>query len=253
MTHDPATRTPGPLQRRIADLAGRRLVWIAVVSLATALPLVKAFSVDLPDSPARLHRLPEFSLVSEAGRPFGSTQLRGRVWVANFVYTSCSGVCPKLTAAMQRVQYRARNLKGAFHLVSITVDPRGDTTEKLRAYAEKARANSASWTFLGGSLEDVRSLVMDGFQLGMGKDDHGHAPGESCDHEVASSDAASTLFDVAHGEQLVLVDGEGWVRGSFGIDDRSLDRLMRDMGLIANLEIAPQGPPLSDEPPSSSR
>src|SRR5205823_2030054 len=84
-----------------------------------------------------------------AGRaPYGSEDLRGRVWVANFIFTSCTSSCPRLTSKMAIVQRRARNTDESVHLVSFSVDPDNDTPARLAAYAEQYHYNPLRWTFL---------------------------------------------------------------------------------------------------------
>jgi len=242
MTHDPATRTPGAFQRRLADLVGRRSVWAAIIVVVVALPLLRAFTAEAPLAPPPLfpEPLPEFRLVDERGRPFGSAELRGKTWVANFVFTRCTKVCPELTKSMAQVAYRIRNVKSAAHLVSITVDPTYDTPKQLFAYADAHHAlESGDWTFLTGKLDDLRALVFGGFRMpfGSGDEDEERAPG-------APRDPAAELIDVAHlthGRRLVLVDPDLRIRGYYEPDREGLDRLVHDVGLVVNqVPAAPQ-------------
>ena len=110
--------------------------------------------------------------------------------------------------------------------MSITVDPKSDTPERLFRYADANHClGSGDWPFLTGDLAAVRSLVKDGFGLGLGK------------HEGETTrDAASELFDVSHGQQLILVDPAMRVRGHYAADEAGINLLTLHMGLIANLE-----------------
>jgi protein SCO1 len=229
VTHDPASRAPGTFQRRIADLLGRRSFWVAFIAALMALPLVRGLTAPLPSRPEPIRSLPEFQLTNERGRPFGSADLRGKVWVADFIFTTCGTICPKLTEAMQQVQYRARNLKGAVHLVSFTVDPRNDTPQKLFAYADKHHALGAGdWSFLTGKATDLYWLAQEGFKMS-----YGNPPEE--DEEHGERDVNAALVDIAHGQKLVLVDPDLKICGYYDPDPAGLDRLVRDMGLLANL------------------
>jgi protein SCO1/2 len=163
-------------------------------------------------------QLPAFSLVDQRGQPFGLEDLKGHVWVADFVFTSCPSVCPKLTRRMRQIQHRARHLGDVFHLVTFTVDPTNDTPPVLAAYAAEYKADTRRWTFLTGPLEDVEPTVIKGFKMAMGKED-----------------AGGGMFSIFHGEKLVLVDREGFIRGFYDADDAGVSTLLRDVGLIANL------------------
>jgi protein SCO1/2 len=190
------------------------------IGLAFGLPLGRALGRDVPRPPALKIALPPFQLINERGEPFGLDDLKGRIWVADFVFTSCPTVCPKLTQRMQKIQHRARNLGDAFHLVTFTVDPDNDTPAQLAAYARANHANPRRWTFLTGALRDVEPTVVKGFKMAMGKDE---------------LPAGSGLFAIFHGEKLVLVDPEGFIRGYYDADDEGTSALLRDAGLLANV------------------
>jgi len=231
MPYDPANHQPNAFERRISALVGSRLFWCAVVLGAVAIPLGKALQTELPAVPPKIRQIPNFTLLDQDGKPFGAEQLRGKLWVANFVYTSCSTVCPKLTKAMQTVQYRARNMKGFVHLASFTVDPKHDTPPVLYDFAKRNHAlGNGDWSFVTGELEPLRQLVKHGFGLGMDRHDDADVG------VIVAKDPAMELFDISHGQQLVLVDPEMWIRGLYDPDKPGLDRLLCDMGLVANVE-----------------
>jgi protein SCO1/2 len=209
------------LGKIVQDLVRRPSFWVIALAIAFILPLGRAiaFSGKVPSSPSLSMPLPEFRLTNERGEPFGSKELLGRVWVADFVFTSCPTACPKLTARMAEIQHRTRNLGDAFHLVTFTVDPENDTPERLAAYAAKHRASKSRWTFLTGPLGDLETTVVKGFKIAMGKEE---------------SSPGSGIFGIFHGERLVLVDAKGNVRGYYEATDEGVDALLRDIGLIVN-------------------
>ena len=218
MSATPVSRFGDALQARVASLVARPLFWGALFSIVSIVLLGRTMTRPTPAAPKLDLPLPAFQLTSEAGQPFGSEQLRGKVWVADFIFTSCPTVCPKLTKRMAELQQRGRNLGEAFHLVSFTVDPESDTPEKLAAFAREYHPNPRRWTFLTGPLGDVETTVIKGFKIAMGKEEV--APG---------------LFSVFHGERFVLVDAKGSIRGYYENSDESLDDLMRDVGILVNL------------------
>jgi protein SCO1/2 len=208
------------LQDGVARLVGKPWFWILAIAVVFVLPIGRALARSIPQPPALKLQLPDFQLVDQRGQPYGSSDLKGRIWVADFVFTSCPTVCPKLSKRMAQIQHRARNLGDAFHLVTFTVDPENDTPERLAAYASSYHASPARWTFLTGPLRDLEPTVVKGFKMAMGKDE---------------LPAGSGLFAIFHGEKLVLVDPEGFIRGFYDADDDGTTALLRDAGLIANV------------------
>jgi protein SCO1/2 len=203
-----------PLSARIVS---NPMFWAALIAVLFGLPLVRSMTRRLGASPPVLGALPAFTLTDQRGQPFGSRELAGRIWVADFVFTSCAGVCPLLTQRMAEVGHRARKLGPDFHLVTITVDPERDTPDKLAAYGARFGADPLSWSFLTGPLDAIERTVVDGFKMGMGKQ---------------TSDAG--LVDIFHGEQLVLVDRALRVRGYFPATSEGIDKLMEAVGRVAN-------------------
>jgi len=148
--------------------------------------------------------VPEFRLTAHTERPFGSAELRGHVWIANFIFTRCPTVCPALTARMAEVQARTEALPD-LRLVSFSVDPAFDTPPVLAALARQVGAGPR-WSFLTGSLDAIRAAVEAGLKISAGR-----GPGE----EGPVIDPAQVL----HGTHFVLVDGEGRIRGYHDVDD----------------------------------
>jgi protein SCO1/2 len=155
--------------------------------------------------------LPNFELVDQDDQPFSLDRMSGRVWIANFIFTSCATVCPALTARMHDIQTRVAD-EDDIRLVSFSVDPVHDTPEKLRAYAHRFEADPARWTFVTGPLETVEKTVQDGFKMTMQQPKVDDDPG---------------FFDIVHGERFVLVDREGRIRGYFDANDESTEQLLR--------------------------
>jgi protein SCO1/2 len=203
---------PGPIGRFIA----RPVFWISAVLLMCLASLAMAVVRKLPSPPPVMLELPRFELTSDKGVPFGSDQLRGRVWVANFIFTSCPVACPKLMEKMAEIQHRTRNAAEAVHLVSFSVDPENDTPEKLAEYGRRFKASPYRWTLLTGDLKQIEATVIKGFKLAMGKE-------------------ADNLFQIFHSERFVLIDGAGKIRGYYDADKAGIDALIRDISLVLNV------------------
>ncbi len=203
---------PGPLGRFV----GRPSFWVVLVGLLSLVPLAQGMVRTLPDPPPKMYRLPDFELTSDRNIQYGTQQLRGRVWVASFVFTSCPSVCPALMEKMQQLQHRTRNAGTGVQLVTFTVDPENDTPEVLRAYAQRFRASSYRWTFLTGDYSVLEDTIISGFKLAMGKD-------------------ADNLFEIFHSERFVLIDQEGRIRGYYEATDAGVEKLSKDISLVLNL------------------
>lgn len=200
----------------VLSFLSSRAFWIVGVVVLLLLPFAGALARELPEPPPVIAELPEFRLVNERGEPYGTAELKGRVWVASFVFTSCPSVCPKLMGQLGKVQHRSRNAGAAVHIVTFSVDPETDTPERLKEYGKRFKASPYRWTLLTGKLGAIEETVVRGFKLAMGKD-------------------AETSYQIFHSERLVLIDGEGRIRGYYEAEDAGIDRLMRDIGLVLNL------------------
>src|SRR4051812_33393189 len=110
-----AARAPlsSRIHRTLQALVGRPWFWFLALGLVFVIPIGRALARDMPKAPAMKMALPAFQLTNEQGQPYGLKDLHGKVWVADFVFTSCPSVCPKLTKRMGEVQHRARNLGDA--------------------------------------------------------------------------------------------------------------------------------------------
>jgi protein SCO1/2 len=106
-----------------------------------------------------------FKLTDQTGKTFDSAQLQGKVWIADFMFTSCPGPCPRMSSQMHQVQMQ---LEGqGIQLVSFTVDPDHDAPEVLAEYSAKFKASPGVWHFLTGSKSDLNYLARDVFKLGV--------------------------------------------------------------------------------------
>jgi protein SCO1/2 len=137
---------------------------------------------------------PAFQLTNQNGQPFGSAQLAGKIWIADFVYTTCPGPCPMISARMSELQKPLE--KSDVHLVSFSVDPDKDTPAVLRDYAAKLQAEPGRWDFLTGAKSAIYKVSHDGFKL-------------------ALSDGSDAQGLPVHSTRMVLVDRRGQIRGYY--------------------------------------
>ncbi len=186
-----------------------------VVSLsllvATAVSVVSIGGCSEEPLP-ELAQVPSFALLDQDARPFGLAQLSGKVWVANFIFTHCPSICPLLTSQMGNLQRRAAGENLDVHFVSFSVDPRNDTPERLKAYAEEHGADLSNWSFLTGELEAVNAAIVRGMRVRMG--------------EPTPSEEGG--YDIMHASHFVLVDATGRIRGYYSSDAAGMGRILRD-------------------------
>lgn len=138
--------------------------------------------------------VPEFVLVNQDGQNFGSAQLRGKIWIADFIYTTCPGPCPMISSRMSELQKPLE--KTDVHLVSFSVDPAKDTPQVLRGYAERLQAEPGRWDFLTGPQSTIYNLSRNGFKL-------------------AISDGSDAKGIPVHSTRIILVDRHGAIRGYY--------------------------------------
>jgi cytochrome oxidase Cu insertion factor (SCO1/SenC/PrrC family) len=146
---------------------------------------------------------PEFSLTDQNGKKFGRADLAGKVWIADFIFTHCTSMCPIMTQNMREIQTATTGVP--VQLVSFTVDPEHDTPQVLKAYAAANKADETRWHFLTGDQKTMWELSV-GMKLAVG-------PGDGA-------------MQVMHSSRFLLVDGRGVVRGVYDY---------KDAGAIGNL------------------
>jgi cytochrome oxidase Cu insertion factor (SCO1/SenC/PrrC family) len=113
--------------------------------------------------------LTEFELTERSGKPFRSLDMRGRVWVASYFFTSCPGQCLRLNANIQVLE-KTPELKDVTW-VSITCDPDNDTLEALRAYADRWQADPERWLFCRADFEYIQRVAQ-GMKVYLAYKDH---------------------------------------------------------------------------------
>jgi protein SCO1/2 len=150
-------------------------------------------------------QLPEFQLTSQSGQPFDRKSMEGSIWVADFIYTTCTGPCPRMSSQMKGVQSAVAGMPDV-KLVSFTVDPRHDTPAVLATYATRYHASPGRWFFLTGSQDALQDLCRNGFKLG----------------DVDGS--------LVHSTRFVLLDWHSRIRGFYSTsEDNAVPNLLHDI------------------------
>jgi protein SCO1/2 len=157
--------------------------------------------------------IPQFELVSQDGQPFHSEALAGKIWVADFIYTTCPGPCPRMTSQMREVQDAVSKIPDV-RMVSFTVDPAQDTPPVLAAYAKLHGASSAMWYFLTGPVPVLQTLDGDAFKLG------------------------NIDGTMQHSTRFVLVDRQGRIRRYYDTSESSaIAKVISDINALARESI----------------
>lgn len=155
-------------------------------------------------------QLPDFRFANQNGDTVGLEDFQGKIVVADFIFTSCPGICPGLTMNMKRVQKAIANMEDV-QILSFSVDPDYDTPEVLRAYVERYDIDEGSWMLLTGDKAEMYDLIQQGFRLTAMED----------------STAPGGIF---HDQRFALLDGEAYFRGYyFGTEEDEIDRLINDI------------------------
>lgn len=142
-----------------------------------------------------------FSLTNQSGEVIGLGDLKGKVWVADIIFTRCMGPCPKMTDEMRKLQ-DAFGKEEALRFITLTTDPEHDTPGVMRRYAEKFSADPGRWHFLTGPKEEILANLAVG-SLKM----------SAVEKEEEQRQNAADLF--IHTTMFVLVDKRGKMRGVY--------------------------------------
>ena len=112
-------------------VVGKKPFWLILASFLFFFPLVRSFKRSLPPPLPQLYKLPEYNLINSFGKPYGSGDLKGRVYIANFMFTSCPTVCPKQMEKLRKIQKRLRGMGKKVAIMTFSVHPEIDTPKVL--------------------------------------------------------------------------------------------------------------------------
>lgn len=134
-------------------------------------------------------QVPPFSFMESRGEKFELQNLKGKINIVDFFFTTCRGPCPLMSKEMEKLYHYYRSTDKV-QFVSISVDPKRDSLSVLKAYAEKHRVTDHRWNFLRGDIEEIKRLSEEGFKLGAD-------------------------FPDMHNTNFILVDQNGMIRGYY--------------------------------------
>ncbi len=160
------------------------------------------------------HKIPEFSFLNQNGEPITNETYRGKIYVADFFFTTCPGICPKLTKNMNILQETYHSDKNIM-LLSHSVMPWVDDVKKLKEYEIINNINSKKWNLVTGDRDELYSIARNGY---------------FADEDFVKTQDES---DFIHTENFVLVDKEGHIRGVYnGTIELDIKRLIRHIEIL---------------------
>jgi protein SCO1 len=160
------------------------------------------------------HTIQKFSFTDQSGKAYGSMDLKGKIYVAEYFFTTCGTICPRMNAEMQRVQQAFKG-NDSFKILSFTVDPETDSVAQMKLYADGHGADPKQWHFLTGDKKDLYQLARRSFFV--------LKPAEAANQGDVGSDFIHTNY-------FVLVDTKKRIRGYYdGTDSKEVDKLIGDI------------------------
>ena len=163
------------------------------------------------------HKVRPFKLKNQFGKEVGLDDWGGKIIIADFFFTSCPSICPKLTRNMKKLQTAFKKTDSLVRFVSFTVDPTRDTVQALKAYGDKFGIDHDTWFMLTGDKNELYDIALNEFKA-----------------SIASNGNIDTGF--IHTDRFFLLDKERVVRGWYsGLDSVNLDKLIKDVVLL-NME-----------------
>ncbi|MBO9129334.1 SCO family protein [Bacillus sp. 165] len=187
-----------------------RLILLVILSVV----LLSACSTGRNIEGALNWNVKSYTYTDQDGKAFGSADLKGKVYIANFIFTTCETVCPPITANMARLQKMVKDKNIDVEFVSFSVDPEVDTPSMLKTFAGKFTQDLSNWHFLTGySQQDIEEFSKNSFRTLVDK--------------PQSSD------QVIHGTSIYLVDKNGKVMKSYnGLKNTPYDEIIQDITIL---------------------
>ena len=163
------------------------------------------------------HKVRPFKFKNQFGKEVGLEDWGGKIIIADFFFTSCPSICPKLTRNMKKLQTAFKKTDSLVRFVSFTVDPVRDTVQALKAYGDKFGIDHDTWFMLTGDRNELYDIALNEFKA-----------------SIASNGNIDTGF--IHTDRFFLLDRDRVVRGWYsGLDSVNLDKLIKDVVLL-NME-----------------
>ena len=163
----------------------------------------------------KYHSISNFSLTNQNGELINQEFYQNKIYIADFFFTTCPDICPKMTENMGYLQNELKNQTDVL-LVSFSVTPNIDSVNVLRAYADLKGVDDSKWNLFTGSKKDIYELARKSFL-------------------VAKNDGDGGKYDMIHTENFVLIDKENRIRGFYdGTNEVEMNKLLKDVKILQN-------------------
>ena len=163
----------------------------------------------------KYHSISNFSLTNQNGELINQEFYQNKIYIADFFFTTCPDICPKMTENMGYLQNELKNQTDVL-LVSFSVTPNIDSVSVLRAYADLKGVDDSKWNLFTGSKKDIYELARKSFL-------------------VAKNDGDGGKYDMIHTENFVLIDKENRIRGFYdGTNEVEMNKLLKDVKILQN-------------------
>lgn len=161
------------------------------------------------------HKIGNFQLINQEGNKVTDQDFKGKIYVADFFFTTCESICPKMSGQMQRVN-KEFNEDEQIKLISHTVYPEIDSVPQLKKYAMEYGANAGKWELVTGSKKHIYELARKSYF-------------------AVTTDGDGGENDFIHTENFILVDKEKRIRGFYdGTNKKDVDQLIEDINILKN-------------------
>lgn len=198
------SEAPVEVKERALIIAGERDVEYSMVN-----------GVEVSDT--IYHHIPEFEYINQDSILIRSEDLKGKIWITDFFFTSCPTICPPMTSQMKRLSEMTIDLEDHVQFISFSIDPDRDTPSKMRKYIEDYQITAKNWQFFTGDEEATHLLAKEFFN------------GAERNEEIEGGFGHTTYF--------ALVDTEGLVRGIYdGTNPEKVDELEKDLRKLLKIE-----------------
>jgi len=177
-------------------------------------------SAELVDSTLqyvkKYHTIADFSLTNQNGKEITQNDYKGKIYVADFFFTTCQTICPIMTDHMVKIQEALKNDDEVL-LLSHTVTPEIDSVAQLKKYALEKGVNDAKWNLVTGDKKEIYNLARKSY--------------------LAAKDVPYSENDLVHTENFVLVDKKKRIRGFYdGTDAEAIEKLLADIQILKQEE-----------------
>jgi len=160
------------------------------------------------------HTITPFEFTDQDNKKVSNDLVKGKIYVADFFFTRCGSICPKMSSQLTRVQEAFKGEQD-IKILSFSIDPEHDSVEVLKNYAAQYKARSGQWHFLTGDKHKIYDLGQKGFKIPVGKEEEEVTP------------------DYFHSSRLMLVDKEGRIRGYYnGVSRDDVDKLILEIKVL---------------------